>query len=190
MSSMVEMKMSSGTKTLNKTICFDIKPVGVANTAILPQKIHVHANKAQQLSALLLHRASSCQSLLQLILLSHYSSCISGELGWFIYFTNHTYCIQRWIHSLQGFSGDNIFSTFGRVKNRQESSVENLAHRICITSLALNGLNLASVSSTKLKPNHSKNCLKKILIAVNFFFWNQSMYTQMNLSFSEKWNST
>lgn len=42
-SSMVQMKMSSGTKTLKKMICFNIKLVGVTNTVILPQKIHVHA---------------------------------------------------------------------------------------------------------------------------------------------------
>lgn len=70
--------MSSGTKTSNKMICFDIKLVGVTNTAILPPKTPPHQ---QGPAAHCLAAAQNLQlSVASATEVQHYSSCISGEL--------------------------------------------------------------------------------------------------------------
>lgn len=178
------MKMSSGTKILNKIIYLvsTSSLLGDKHSNLIPGQTCPHLSLPNQLPGYRLD-TFRYQSFLRQIFLQLYSSCISGEFSWF--FANSIYCIHKYIsiYSLQGFSGDKNWNIFSILWESQGLSMERYGepcavYYITLTDIHLDfdGLSLASVRNTKFKPKQSKNCLKKTLITMKMFLKNQNNY--------------
>lgn len=160
----VQMKMSSGTKILNRWFVSTSSLLGDKYSNITPEYTGPHLWLPNQLPGYHLG-TFRYRSFLGPIFLQHYSSRISGEPSWF--FANSIYCIHRYIsiYSLQGFSRDSDWSIFSILwQIGAENRAHSVLHRLCghiYIYLDFDGLILAPVRSTKFKPKHSKNCFKE-----------------------------
>lgn len=194
-SSIVQMKMCSGTEIWTRWFCFNIKLFGWQTESEytcpwLPKTGCVVVAKHHQTWDFLRH-----------IFCDVTAAAAWGEFSWFlanctprcIYVQTTRIQWGQWLKYLLTLCGHSW--TLPPVENFAHSVL--LSHHICRHRyLDFDAVSLAPLRSTKFNLKHPKSCVKKILITVTIFLKKKTspkpkitMYTHANCSFSEKkWN--